>query len=45
MIIYYQTITITFYDQLENHIDMEKLGKCADNGFSLNDLKSAKKIY
>lgn len=37
-----QTITITFGDQAENHAGMQKIGKLADSGFSLQDLLSAK---
>lgn len=40
-----KTITITFCDQAENHVGMSKLGSCAENGFSLEDLFSAKKWF
>ena len=36
-----ETITITFGDQAENHHGMMKLGKLADVGFSIEDLKLA----
>lgn len=34
-------ITITFGDQAENHAGMQKIGKMADEGFSIKDLKKA----
>lgn len=36
------TITITFGDQAENHVGMQKIGKLADHGFDLKDLCHAK---
>lgn len=36
------TITITFGDQAENHVGMQKLGKLADIGFNYDDLMYAK---
>lgn len=38
-------VTLTFGDQAENHVGMEKIGKLADNGFSLEDLLAAKKVF
>ena len=35
------TVTITFGDQAENHVGMQKIGQLAENGFSLDDLKAA----
>jgi len=35
------TYTITFGDQAENHVGMQKLGTLAEEGFSLEDLKQA----
>lgn len=40
-----QTITITFGDQAENHVGMQKLGKLADSGFTLEDLKETQKRF
>lgn len=40
-----QTVTITFGDQAENHAGMQKLGKLAENGFSLQDLENAKSKF
>lgn len=39
---YSSCITITFGDQAENHVGMEKLGKMAAEGFSLAELKEAR---
>lgn len=39
------TTTITFGDQAENHVGMQKLGDMADEGFSYEDLKNAKDIF
>lgn len=39
------TITITFGDQGENHVGMEKIGQLADNGFDYDDLYKAKNIF
>jgi len=36
------TITLTFGDQAENHVGMQKIGKLADSGFDYNDLVQAK---
>lgn len=36
-----QTFTITFGEQVENHVGMKKLGKLAESGFTLDDLKIA----
>ena len=33
-----QTITLTFGDQAENHVGMQKIGQLASSGFSLEDL-------
>lgn len=37
-----QTFTITFGDQAENHVGMQKIGQQADTGFTLDDLEKAK---
>jgi alkylated DNA repair dioxygenase AlkB len=37
-----QAITITFGDQAENHVGMQKIGAMADSGFSIAELKAAK---
>lgn len=34
-------ITITFGDQAENHVGMEKIGEAAENGFTIEDLEHA----
>ena len=39
------TITITFGDQAENHTGMQKIGKLAENGFSINELNIAKEKF
>ncbi len=39
------TITITFGDQAENHVGMQKIGKLAPEGFDLADLKAAKALF
>jgi alkylated DNA repair dioxygenase AlkB len=36
------TITVTFGDQAENHVGMEKLGNLASEGFRLEELENAK---
>jgi hypothetical protein len=40
-----ETITITFGDQAENHVGMQKLGKLADIGFNYEDLCNAKNKF
>ena len=40
-----ETITITFGGQVENHVGMEKIGKIADAGFTVSDLRNAEKIF
>jgi hypothetical protein len=37
-----ETYTITFGDQAENHVGMEKIGSLAKEGFTLNELRIAK---
>lgn len=37
-----QTFTITFGDQAENHVGMQKIGSLAAEGFNLSDLERAK---
>ena len=39
------TITLTFGDQAENHVGMQKIGKLAIEGFNRNDLLDAKKKF
>lgn len=40
-----QCITITFGEQVENHIGMQKIGKLAEKGFNLQDLNKAKLVF
>jgi alkylated DNA repair dioxygenase AlkB len=42
---YTQTFTLTFGDQAENHVGMQKIGELASEGFNLNDLQSTKKWF
>lgn len=35
------TVTLTFGDQAENHVGMQKIGEMANRGFSIRDLKKA----
>jgi DNA-directed RNA polymerase specialized sigma54-like protein len=37
------TITLTFGDQAENNIGMQKIGQLSDEGFTLQDLQEAQK--
>lgn len=39
------TITITFGDQAENHVGMQKIGQLAEEGFSLADLDYAREQF
>lgn len=39
------TVTITFGDQAENHVGMEKIGKMADCGFDMEDLKNCQSKF
>lgn len=39
------TITITYGDQAENHVGMQKIGEMADDGFTIKELKEAKKEF
>jgi hypothetical protein len=39
------TVTITFGDQAENHVGMEKLGTLSNCGFNLRDLKRCKRRF
>jgi hypothetical protein len=39
------TITITFGDQAENHVGMQKIGNLAEEGFSILDLQKAKEKF
>ena len=39
------TITITFGDQAENHVGMQKLGQMATQGFTLADIQQAKNLF
>ena len=39
------TITITFGDQAENHVGMQKIGELSKDGFNLSELNNAKKIF
>lgn len=36
------SITITFGDQAENHVGMQKIGKMAEQGFTIQQLQDAK---
>jgi hypothetical protein len=40
-----QTFTITFGDQAENHIGMQKIGQASNEGFDLEDLNRAKEWF
>lgn len=40
-----ETYTITFGDQAENHVGMEKIGELAAQGFTLQELVTAKKWF
>ena len=39
------TMTLTFGDVAESHVGMQKLGKMADNGFTLEDLQRASAYF
>ena len=39
------TVTLTFGDVAESHVGMQKIGKMAENGFSLSDIKKARKWF
>lgn len=39
------TMTLTFGDVAESHVGMQKLGKMADHGFSLDDITRAAKYF
>lgn len=39
------TVTLTFGDVAESHVGMQKIGKMADKGFSLSDIKKARKWF
>jgi len=39
------TVTLTFGDVAESHVGMQKIGKMADHGFSISDIKMAKKWF
>jgi len=40
-----QTFTITFGDQAENHVGMQKIGQLSQTGFTLEDLNRAKACF
>lgn len=40
-----ETFTLTFGDQAENHVGMQKIGELATHGFDLDDLKVAQKWF
>lgn len=40
-----QCITITFGEQVENHVGMQKIGKLAEKGFSFQELNDAKILF
>lgn len=40
-----KTFTITFGDQAENHVGMQKLGTMASSGFTLEDIKLAQERF
>ena len=40
-----RTITITFGDQAENHVGMQKIGKMAESGFNYEELAKAKELF
>lgn len=39
------TVTLTFGDVAESHVGMQKIGKMAENGFNIFDIKRAKKWF
>jgi len=43
--IYKETFTLTFGDQGENHAGMQKIGKLADKGFTVDEILSIKKKF
>jgi hypothetical protein len=40
-----KTFTLTFGDQGENHVGMQKIGSLIDKGFTVTDIKNIKKIF
>lgn len=42
---YKNTITITYGDQAENHVGMQKIGNMVQNGLSVGDLNEAKEKF
>ncbi len=42
---YTETCTITFGDQAENHVGMQKLGEMAPTGFTVEDLRVASELF
>jgi len=42
---YKNTITITYGDQAENHVGMQKIGSLAPTGFSIEELQQAKERF
>ena len=42
---YTQTFTLTFGDQAENHVGMQKIGEAAREGFTLEDLQQAQSWF
>ena len=39
------TFTLTFGDQAENHVGMQKIGTLASEGFSIDDINNAKVLF
>lgn len=40
-----ETITLTFGDQGENHVGMQKIGVAVERGFSIEDLNRFKSVF
>lgn len=40
-----EVYTITYGDQAENHVGMQKIGQLSTEGFNINDLKNASKLF
>lgn len=39
------TVTLTFGDVAESHVGMQKIGRMAENGFNIDDIKRARKWF
>ena len=45
MVLMESTFTLTFGDQAENHVGMQKIGQLASKGFALSDLERAREYF